>query len=135
MDIIKTSIEIHLLFNTTIIFLYFLLLLELAKEKPVTKTIKIQNFYCLMFILISYMFGGFYYSTILNQSLSFGNSYIYARANLFFLMPFLSFCAFYLSFVLGDKIHNKKDIRISYSLFIFTIFVFMSIINLMTLIK
>lgn len=134
-NIIKLSADFHMIFNVTIAFLYFLLLMELAREKPSTKKIHIQTLYCVLFVMISFLFEGFFYGSIINTSVYKLSFFVQAKANLFFMMPFLSFIAFYLSYVLGEKIHSIPQVKKAYSLFIFIVFSLFVVINFMELLR
>ncbi len=128
----KISIIIHILFNASIIFLYFLTLLELSKKNTSSRTLKIQTFYCFFFILISFLFGGYYFTSLINKLDGF-NFLLKTKINTFFMMPFLSFIAFLLSISLEKEIQTKSNLKKSYSIFVFILFSFSVIISFIEL--
>lgn len=134
-NIAQLSLQFHIIFNITAMFIYFLLLVELSKEKSNINLVKIQGFYCVLFIMISFLFGGFYYGTIVKTALYQANFYVQAKANLFFMIPFLSFVVFYLGYALGDKVNTEIKIKRAYSMYIFVIFTLISVINLLDILK
>lgn len=134
-NIPQLSLQLHTIFNISTVFMYFLLLFELSKEKPNTNLIKVQGLYCVLFIMISFLFGGFYYGTIVKTSLYQANFYVQAKANLFFIIPFLSFVVFYLAYALDKKIHAESRIRKAYSLYVFGVFTLISVISFLEILK
>lgn len=134
-NITQLSLQLHTIFNISTVFLYFLLLFELSKEKPNVKLIKVQGLYCALFVIISFLFGGFYYGTIVKTSLYQANFYVQAKANLFFIIPFLSFVVFYLAYALDKKIHDDSRIRKAYSLYVFVVFALISVISFLEILK
>jgi len=85
--------------------------------------------------MISFLFGGFYYGTIVKTALYQTNYYVQAKANLFFIIPFLSFVVFYLAYALDKKIHNDSNIRRAYALYVFAVFTLLSVINFLEILK
>lgn len=129
-NLIHTIYLIYSIINATIVFLMFLIILEMNQKNISLKLLKTQSFYIVFFTFISYFLGGIYYSFI-NTNINFLTK---TQINLFFMTPFLQFVTFYLLYFLGEEVLKNLKLKNAFLNYLNIIFTLIVLINYMIIV-
>lgn len=114
-------LTLHIIFGTFAIVLLTTYLLSISKKNPTLKSLKLNSFVSFLSIIVSWISGGYYYTTyygksvkplILKGDLSWIHTIIMeTKEHIFLFLPFLTFTIFGITYLLKDKLEKDKNFR------------------------
>ncbi|MDP2632838.1 MAG: hypothetical protein Q8P25_03920 [Candidatus Curtissbacteria bacterium] len=123
-------LALHIIFGTLAIILLTAYLLSISKKDPSLKSLKLNSFVSFLSIIISWISGGYYYTTyygksvkplILKGELSWIHSIIMeTKEHIFLFLPFLTLTIFGITYLLKDKLEKDKNFRFATAVLCFT---------------